>query len=608
MSGTQISQLTVLPLTKSRNGANGALERDRVLLVGGSLHTSAYGLLGAMLFDGANGWTPWLKAVASPGSTGSAGVRALAYATTHALRFASAHHMAVGVVICISIFIGLGIVLILVILALLLALILRRRLANEPSPFAVIGNSAANRAARKQVQDNASRSDAGALLNTLEAATERVLALAPTGPARKRSRRSPEIVRPTSNRSRASPGGLSPSRASSQLEDARRAAALQPGEGEQVFFIGAAPVHSGYEKNEAEAVLGARGAHIKSWHGMPEAYEPGNTSGSGHDQSPSPSHSAHGGSAEHRTSSSSHRQGSMQSAGSVLAGLPERIISEDGHDPTHGYRSSESSTAAAWRQSFAAQGGHLSDGTETGYGSGYNTSSGYATGTGTGTATGVDTSRSGTGRGSGSATRGRDSTSGYATRGSGPTGSGRGQGHQTSTSGETGYLLSTDSGRAPIPPATVRTLLKPAGRQDASVRTSVAEEPRQHDTGESGHNASGEYSSGAVYTTDSSAPRVGPGFGATGARFPSDESDAESETDPSLRSTFQDAAMQPGDGPGDDGHFTAHARYDYIPTSSAELPLAAGQEIRVLQSDDPDWWLAQNDSGQTGVVPAGYLL
>jgi len=43
-----------------------------------------------------------------------------------------------------------------------------------------------------------------------------------------------------------------------------------------------------------------------------------------------------------------------------------------------------------------------------------------------------------------------------------------------------------------------------------------------------------------------------------------------------------------------------------------ELSMAEGEVVKVLKEHDldknPDWWLVENFDGQTGYVPANYLI
>jgi len=51
----------------------------------------------------------------------------------------------------------------------------------------------------------------------------------------------------------------------------------------------------------------------------------------------------------------------------------------------------------------------------------------------------------------------------------------------------------------------------------------------------------------------------------------------------------------------------AHARYSFDGKEVGELPLAAGQEIEVLDDGDAAWWYARDARGKEGVVPASYV-
>ncbi len=51
-----------------------------------------------------------------------------------------------------------------------------------------------------------------------------------------------------------------------------------------------------------------------------------------------------------------------------------------------------------------------------------------------------------------------------------------------------------------------------------------------------------------------------------------------------------------------------HARYSFAGGAEGELPVAAGQEVIVLDDRDQAWWYVRDPvSGREGVVPASYL-
>lgn len=65
------------------------------------------------------------------------------------------------------------------------------------------------------------------------------------------------------------------------------------------------------------------------------------------------------------------------------------------------------------------------------------------------------------------------------------------------------------------------------------------------------------------------------------------------------------------DGMNDDGGndgIEAHARYSFEATHPSELAVRAGEKIYILDDQDEHWWLARNDNGTTGVLPATYVL
>ncbi|CEH16187.1 hypothetical protein CBOM_06053 [Ceraceosorus bombacis] len=63
-----------------------------------------------------------------------------------------------------------------------------------------------------------------------------------------------------------------------------------------------------------------------------------------------------------------------------------------------------------------------------------------------------------------------------------------------------------------------------------------------------------------------------------------------------------DEVAGPGEG------LEAHARYSFEATHPSELAVHAGQTIWILDDQDEHWWLAKDGQGNSGVLPATYVL
>jgi hypothetical protein len=49
------------------------------------------------------------------------------------------------------------------------------------------------------------------------------------------------------------------------------------------------------------------------------------------------------------------------------------------------------------------------------------------------------------------------------------------------------------------------------------------------------------------------------------------------------------------------------AEYDYTAQQEEELSFQEGQEMDLLEQDDPDWYLVKLDNGDIGLAPSNYV-
>ena len=52
---------------------------------------------------------------------------------------------------------------------------------------------------------------------------------------------------------------------------------------------------------------------------------------------------------------------------------------------------------------------------------------------------------------------------------------------------------------------------------------------------------------------------------------------------------------------------TALARYSFHAEHPGELSISANEQLSILESGDPNWWMVANSQGQRGLVPLSYL-
>lgn len=49
------------------------------------------------------------------------------------------------------------------------------------------------------------------------------------------------------------------------------------------------------------------------------------------------------------------------------------------------------------------------------------------------------------------------------------------------------------------------------------------------------------------------------------------------------------------------------AEYDYVAQQEEELSFEEGDEMDLLETDDPDWYLVKLNNGQIGLAPSNYV-
>jgi hypothetical protein len=106
------------------HSAEGAIEKDRMLMVSGDLALEA-GNASTALYDGAQ-WYPYLIASSETGAASAAGF----YWSQQSFSFALRRYLAKGIVVLIAIAIATGLIFLLVLLGILIAFCFRRR--EEP--------------------------------------------------------------------------------------------------------------------------------------------------------------------------------------------------------------------------------------------------------------------------------------------------------------------------------------------------------------------------------------------------------------------------------------------------------------------------------------------
>jgi hypothetical protein len=118
---TNISQLVMVPLSDT-HPANSIIEKDRMLLVSGTLSDSSFGNASSALFDGQT-FHPYITSTSASGSPGAVSALIHSFAT---FSFTRHHFLATGIVILISIAIAAGIVFLLVLIGILWTLFGRK--------------------------------------------------------------------------------------------------------------------------------------------------------------------------------------------------------------------------------------------------------------------------------------------------------------------------------------------------------------------------------------------------------------------------------------------------------------------------------------------------
>ncbi|EIN11377.1 hypothetical protein PUNSTDRAFT_63207 [Punctularia strigosozonata HHB-11173 SS5] len=128
-STTNISQLVMVPLSDTHT-ANSIIEKDRMLLVSGTLSESSFGNASSALFDGQT-FHPYITSTSASGDPGAISALIHSFAT---FSFTKHHFLATGIVILISIAIAAGIVFLLVLIGILWTLFGRKEDADKFDP------------------------------------------------------------------------------------------------------------------------------------------------------------------------------------------------------------------------------------------------------------------------------------------------------------------------------------------------------------------------------------------------------------------------------------------------------------------------------------------
>ena len=50
------------------------------------------------------------------------------------------------------------------------------------------------------------------------------------------------------------------------------------------------------------------------------------------------------------------------------------------------------------------------------------------------------------------------------------------------------------------------------------------------------------------------------------------------------------------------------AKFDYLSRTNNDLGFKKGDLLYILSTDDKDWWLASNTSGQEGYIPSNHVV
>ena len=120
-----------------------------------------------------------------------------------------------------------------------------------------------------------------------------------------------------------------------------------------------------------------------------------------------------------------------------------------------------------------------------------------------------------------------------------------------------------------------------------------------------------EHINAATRTTILGTAAMG-GAGAMAHRKGDASQDTHADPDSWVRadtpSEMLGAGAMTGDSEAGDVNRPTHARYSFAGGAEGELPVAAGQEVVVLDDRDQAWWYVRDPvSGREGVVPASYL-
>ena len=128
-SGSIVQQLAFVPMTEEHDPV-GAIEKDRMLMVSGSLLLDSTGNASSALYDGAAMY-PYLVGTST---TGGLGAGSALFWSDNSLTFNVKHYLARGLVVLVAIAIATGLILLLVLLFFLFACINRRREKKKQPP------------------------------------------------------------------------------------------------------------------------------------------------------------------------------------------------------------------------------------------------------------------------------------------------------------------------------------------------------------------------------------------------------------------------------------------------------------------------------------------
>ncbi|EIW73555.1 hypothetical protein TREMEDRAFT_42413 [Tremella mesenterica DSM 1558] len=138
LPGSIVQQLAFVPMTSEHSG-QGSIEKDRMLMISGSLILQNQGNVSSALFDGTN-WYPYLIGTTSTGSLGSI---SKLFWSSDSFSFNIHHYLSRGLVVLVAIAIATGLILLLILLYVLDTQVYEKRYLNRNEPEAVRVNKEA---------------------------------------------------------------------------------------------------------------------------------------------------------------------------------------------------------------------------------------------------------------------------------------------------------------------------------------------------------------------------------------------------------------------------------------------------------------------------------